>query len=123
LPLNQLLNKPNPLQNLLLPHASRLLALLRLPVSSYLPGGLFRHGATPATPCQLWPHSDSCSGGAHAPSLWAETKPTVYSVNGEWRFHVAESVPVPVNESDLEIQDLYPLHWDFNGLALIQSFS
>jgi hypothetical protein len=44
-------------------------------------------------------------------------------VNGEWRFHVAESVPVPVNESDLEIQDLYPLHWDFNGLALIQSFS
>jgi hypothetical protein len=42
--------------------------------------------------------------GTHAPSLWAETKPRVYSVTGEWRFHVAESVPVPVNGSELETQ-------------------
>jgi hypothetical protein len=55
LPLNQLLNEPNPLLNLLLPHVSRLLALLTLPVSSHLPEGLSRHSVKPATPCQLWP--------------------------------------------------------------------
>jgi hypothetical protein len=71
--------------------------------------------------------------GDHAPSLWAETKPGVYSgmphatlgesslfmasddcflslrlmppsATSEWRFCVAESVPVPVNGSDLEAQ-------------------
>jgi hypothetical protein len=33
--------------NLFLPHVSRLLALLRLPVSSYLPEGLSHHGVKP----------------------------------------------------------------------------
>jgi hypothetical protein len=76
--------------------------------------------------------------GAHAPSLWVETKPRIYSgmphatlresylimasdncfsfplsclmslfpetAIGEWRFHVAKNVPVPVNGSDLEVQ-------------------
>jgi hypothetical protein len=37
LPLNQLLNEPNPLPNLLFPHVSRLLALLTMLISSYLP--------------------------------------------------------------------------------------
>jgi hypothetical protein len=37
LPLNQLLNEPNPLLNLLPPRVSRLLVLLTLSVSSYLP--------------------------------------------------------------------------------------
>jgi hypothetical protein len=46
-PPNQLLNEPNPLLNLLLPHVSRLLALLMLPVYSYLPEGLFHHGVKP----------------------------------------------------------------------------
>jgi hypothetical protein len=112
--------------------------LLMLPASSYLPEGLSRHGVNQATPCQLWPQGNSSSGRAHAPSLWVETKPGVYSgmlhatlgesclimasdncffflpphlmllfpetVTREWRFHVAESVPVPVNESDLEAQ-------------------
>jgi hypothetical protein len=32
-----------------------------------------------ATPCQLWPQGDSSSGRVHASSLWAETKPGVYS--------------------------------------------
>jgi hypothetical protein len=39
--------------------------------SSYLPEGL-------STPCQLWVQCNSGSGGALAPSLWAETKPGVY---------------------------------------------
>jgi hypothetical protein len=33
----------------------------------------------PAAPCHLWPHSNSSSGGAHASSLWAETKSGIYS--------------------------------------------
>jgi hypothetical protein len=37
----------NPLLNLLLLHVSRLLALLRLLVSSYLPEGLSHHGVKP----------------------------------------------------------------------------
>jgi hypothetical protein len=91
-----------------------------------------------ATPCHLWPQGDSSSGRVHAPSLWAESKPGVYSgmahatlgesclimasddcfssprlhlmplfpetATGEWSIHVAESVPVPVNGSDLEAQ-------------------
>jgi hypothetical protein len=47
LPLNQLLNEPNALSNLLLPHVSRLLVLLTLPFSSYLPEGLSCHGVKP----------------------------------------------------------------------------
>jgi hypothetical protein len=44
---NQLLNEPNSLPNPLLPHVSRLLAVLSLPVSSYLPEGLSHHGVKP----------------------------------------------------------------------------
>jgi hypothetical protein len=51
------------------------LVLLALPISSYLPEGLSRHGVKPAAPCQLWPQGDSDSGGAPAPSLQTETKP------------------------------------------------
>jgi hypothetical protein len=36
-PVNQFLNLPIPLPNLLLPHVNRLLALLTIPISSYLP--------------------------------------------------------------------------------------
>jgi hypothetical protein len=36
-PVNQFLNQPIPLPNLLLPHVNRLLALLTIPISSYLP--------------------------------------------------------------------------------------
>jgi hypothetical protein len=95
------------------------------------------HGVKQVTPCQFWLQGDSISGRAHAPSLWAETKPGVYSGTPratlwesclimasddcfsspshlmslfpetairEWRFHVAESVPVLVNGRDLEAQ-------------------
>jgi hypothetical protein len=79
----------------------------------------------------------SSSGRAHAPFLWAETKPWIYlgtphatlvescltmasdncfsppphlmslfpeTVTREWRFHFAESLPVPMNGSNLETQ-------------------
>jgi hypothetical protein len=36
-PVNQFLNQPIPLPNLLLPHVNRLLALLTIPISSYVP--------------------------------------------------------------------------------------
>jgi hypothetical protein len=36
-PVNQFLNQPIPLPNLLLRHANRFLALLTIPVSSYFP--------------------------------------------------------------------------------------
>jgi hypothetical protein len=43
--------------------------------------------------------SDDCfSFHPHLMPLFPETE------RGEWRFHVAESVPVPVNGSDLEEQ-------------------
>jgi hypothetical protein len=35
------------------------------------------HGVKQATPCQFWPQGDSSSGRAHAPFLWAETKPQI----------------------------------------------
>jgi hypothetical protein len=37
------------------------------------------HGVKQATPCQFWPQGDSSSGRAHAPFLWAETNPHIYS--------------------------------------------
>jgi hypothetical protein len=36
-PVNQFLNQPIPLPNLFLSHVNRLLALLTIPISSYLP--------------------------------------------------------------------------------------
>jgi hypothetical protein len=82
---------------------------INLQTSFYLSPPIFLknfpcHGVKQATPCQLWHQGSSSSGRAYAPFLWTEIKPQIYSVTREWRFHFAESVPIPINESNLETQ-------------------
>jgi hypothetical protein len=50
-------------------HVSRLLVLLTIPISSYLPEGFSIMALKQATPCQLWPHGDSGFGELMLPPV------------------------------------------------------
>jgi hypothetical protein len=87
-PVNQFLNESNSSPNLLLPHLNR----------PYLSSPIFLKnfpypGVKQATLCQFCSRGDSSSERAHA-----------LLVTREWRFHFAESLPVPINGSNLQTQ-------------------